>query len=422
MQIRIPRIHFHKLRASHAGFLYIFLMVIGNLHEARLFSTYYLTAFICSGIVFLLGIYSKNKYKHLNYDSRINDDIIRFLIIPWIIFIIYNIYIYASGNGNPEFIKSSFVQICFTPIILLGAWGAITICGKNTLRYLIYSYVIYYIIALPIILYEFGINKFFAGIAAIFTGSGIDNPFERNSDIVLALGLLLIFYFDKYIKSMEKNRPWFLILLLVLLGDKRIVALAICVLFIINIIFKRISYKRSKYFQNIISGLITIALYAFIYLIKKGILSAFVYGHNINAMGRLKMWDYIAQYMDWSITFPGRGYAFSNLTLEIAKVLTWEGRTYVLHSDVLKMFVEFGPIIFGFWIIYNLYIIPRHVEKKYGSQVRNFIWSANVYLFVLYLTDNAINYFIVQTLYYVLIFNAIRYEELEGSQLKNECS
>ena len=63
-----------------------------------------------------------------------------------------------------------------------------------------------------------------------------------------------------------------------------------------------------------------------------------------------------------------------------------------LHSDLLKYFLEFGPILFGVWI-YGLYrlntLSPRLITML-------------VYLNILFITDNVSIYFNVMFLFYLL--------------------
>ena len=119
------------------------------------------------------------------------------------------------------------------------------------------------------------------------------------------------------------------------------------------------------------------------------------------------MWDYISHFYSMQLMFLGNGYSFCNLILERDRPYTFNGHVYALHSDALKMYVEFGFIMFLFWLVYNLYIVTNSLRKKYGSRVSNIYWIITAYIFVLYLTDNPINYYITQTIYIVVMLQTV---------------
>lgn len=59
-----------------------------------------------------------NKDKKKSELFEIEKKVASYLLFPWIVMIIYNIILYSTGNGAEQFIKSSFVQIMFVPIII----------------------------------------------------------------------------------------------------------------------------------------------------------------------------------------------------------------------------------------------------------------------------------------------------------------
>lgn len=408
-----------SISISPLGIVYVITMTIVQLQQAGIFSFYYLTSILILVFWSVFGalsfLLSRN---HMRLKSITDICFVgRTLLLPWIVFIGYNCYLYLFNIANPEFMKSSFVQIMFTPCILLGALGSYYIFGNRTLRYLLYCIALQYLIALPFDFVRMGPAEFIKGTFSIFGGNSIGNPFERNSDLVLALGLLVIYYFDGKNKKEFKfpNHGW-LILFLTILGGKRIQWVALIAVCGASIVCSILSEKKRNRMQWLISLGMAIGLYLFVYLEVSGILSAFVYEHGINTMGRIKMWDYIAQFVTFGPQFLGKGYAFSNLLLEANMVHTYQGHAYVLHSDILKIYFDLGFLIFSFWIIYNLFIMPKLYRRRYGYKVGNFVWYLSVLLFILYATDNAINYSITQTvLVYVILQNIF-----DGKIVKND--
>lgn len=408
------KVQIRKITMSKMGLLYIISMIIIEIHQANIFSGYYLTPFFIGLFWFAVAIVKKGgKFGGNNIDK-----ITLLMLIPWGIFLINNIFLFLFDKGWSEFYKSSFVQIFFTPCILLGAWGAFTLFKTNTLKYLVYATIIQYIVVLGVQLYRMGISNFFSGITTVFTGNSVNNPFETNSDVIFSLGILLLFLMDSNMRNSKKAYGnIFLISLSFFLGGKRIGFAAILLLATYMMLSKHIYEKKIKYIQYIASSIIIIILFLFVYSIDSGILSTFVWKNNINLMGRMNMWDYISKFFDMKISFLGHGYSFCNLLLERDRIYTFEGHVYALHSDILKVFVEMGFWVFTFWLVYNLIILPVVTRKKYGIRFSNLFWIETVYLFILYLTDNTINYYITQTVY-VLVLTQMIY--IIDDQVKNK--
>lgn len=411
--MKIKKIRYSKIRISKLGILYVLTMTYAELFQAGIIKGYYLTAFIIALFWFAIGITHYVSFGDRNNFLHNGKKAIWLIIFPWIIFILYNIFIYVCGVGYAPFMKSSFVQITWTPIIIVGAIGSYFIFGKNTLRYFLYSVYASYVITLLYEFFSMGPTLFVNGILSVFTGISIGNAFEVNADMVLGLGLLGIFYFDTFIRKRKNyQNHGITIILLVLLGGKRIEWLALVGIMLASLVVGFIAERKRNILQNIISILILIGAFVFIYVVLNGILSVYVYSNGINTMGRIKMWDYIAQFANLSWNYLGQGYSFSNLMLEQARVHTYMGHTYALHSDILKIYVDLGFGMFLFWIVYCLFVLPNKIRKNYDYKVSNLLWLFEVFLFILYFTDNAINYYITQTIFCYALFEAIRLRDV----------
>ena len=401
-KIKLKRINFSKI-----GLLYILSMTLVGVHQAGIYNGYYLTPFLIGIAWFGFGIIRRIRENKIRYNKNI-DYIINLFLRPWIIFIAYNFFLYITGYGYMEFVKSSFVQIMFVPCIILGVWGAYNIFGENTQRYLLYSIFLQYIVVLIALLVKMRPNNFVSGTMSAFTGDSINNPFEANSDVVLSLGILLIYLSNKLIRTNRiKHGNIWVTAVVFFLGGKRICFVSIVCVIIYTLFAQLIPENKRIAIQNVVSGLFICGYMCFVYIIKSGLLSAYIWSHGINSMGRINMWDYISHYYDMKLTFLGNGYSFCNLILERDRPYTFNGHVYALHSDALKMYIELGFVMFLFWLVYNLYIMTNALRKKYGSKVSNIYWAITAYIFILYLTDNPINYYITQTTYIVVVLQIV---------------
>lgn len=405
------------IAVSGTGVLYIILLSIAELRQSNLISMYYLTTAIVSGIFVLFGAVLYLKSANITRKKNIFSTAKSF-IVPWIVFFFYNIFIFISGNGERAFLKSSFVQILIPPIILLGAFAYYYVLKGNALRYFVYSIVIHYIFLLGIQLIQKGPVSFIQGTLTVFSGNSTGNPFETNSDLVLSLGLLLIYYSDKFVKIRDKNNKHaILTAVLILLGGKKISFIALVLICVFFILSNRISDRKKIKIERIVSVVFIVGCLLYIFLVDSGLLSSLVASRGIDTMGRMRMYNYIGRYISFSPTFLGKGYSFANLMLEKDMVHTYNGKIYGLHSDILKIYVEMGFILFVLWLIYFLLILPDKIDKKYGPKVSNLFWFMTIYLFVTYLTDNTINYFITQSLYIILLLNSMKLSPKDPSYI-----
>lgn len=400
----------NQIKISKNGILYILLFQVAFLRQSELFSMYYLTAVFVSLTFILLGIIKCYRTRRAVFDKEIFR-VGKWLLFPWLIFLVNNIFIYSIGCGESQFLKSSFVQIFITPIVLMGAFSYYYLTKKNALKYFVYAIIVHFIILQIIMLIRMGISDYFSGILTVFHGNSIGNPFEKNSDLVLALGLLVIYYCDKFVKVKEKNSGRaLLVLIFVFLGGKRISFLALLIIGLFFILSNFMSYRNKIKVETAVSIVGIVSSLLFVYLVISHYLSLFLFNHGINTMGRMRMYDYIAQYGNLSIMFHGHGFSFCNLILEKDRVLTYNGVIAGLHSDVLRVFFEMGTIVFVFWLIYVLLVLPRKMTATYGKKVGNLFWFLTIYVFITYLTDNTMNYFITQTLFVILMMNSIGIE------------
>ena len=112
-------------------------------------------------------------------------------------------------------------------------------------------------------------------------------------------------------------------------------------------------------------------------------------------MGRNYYYQAIMKYATFSPGFIGIG---RNV---VTKILNSE-LSYLnvggVHSDIIKMYVENGFILFGLWLWYQLIFMLKFYKKEYGDNVAILYFGFLIYLFTLYLTDNVEVYFICQIL------------------------
>ena len=397
--MRYGKIKMMKISAIGGIFLFLMLMVV--LQSMNVVPFYYLTTYILA-ICWLMLIVIISSNMNIRNNFRTYSKIIVLFAIPWIIFILYNVFLYSSGTVVNDYMKSSFIQIMFMPITILYALSLCIVFKRKASRYLIYSFIIGYIM---IVIYAFvkgGPLVIVNTIMSLLTGEDGINYFEVSSDLIYALGIFFVYYlFNKNIfelRDIKESKHLWLVLIFIFLGLKRIQILAMIAVIVISLVFKVFSYKRRliQLIENIVCIIFTIGAFFYVSIIQNHELSLFLWKQGVNKMGIIQMYDYMATYFDFSNKYLGNGYNFANFTLANA------GYMYTLHNDILKIFIDLGFWIFLLWIIYSLFIQRFVIYKKYGKHAEVVYFLMTIYMFVLYFTDNAINYFITQTAYIVL--------------------
>lgn len=403
------------MKINSIGSIFILLMLIVILQSMNIVPFYYLTTYIVAIFWIILVSFSCSNKNIKNSVTKFSRVIVLFAV-PWLVFILDNIFLYISGIAKNDYLKSSFIQIMFMPITIMFALSLCITFKNKTSRYLIYSFIIGYIM---IVVYSFSMGGPLVVINTIInllTGDEGINYFEVSSDLIYALGIFFVYYlFNKNVselKDVKESKHLCFVLIFIFLGLKRIQILAMIAVIVTSLIFKIFSYKRRliQIIQNVVCMLFGIFAFFYVSLIQNHELSLFLWKQGINTMGRIQMYDYMANYFDFSNKYLGQGYNFSNFTLVNS------GYTYTLHNDVLKVFIDLGFWIFLFWIVYSLFIQRFIIYKKYGKKAEMIYFLMTVYMFVLYFTDNAINYFITQTTYIVLVTMSVTKNNKYGKE------
>lgn len=400
-----------KIRCTKLGLVFILTMTIAEIHQAGIINMYYLTSFIIA--LFWIGVGILGYIKNDNSNDYSIKDIkfyLKTLLFPWLVFILYNLFLYFSGNGEMKFIKSSFVQIMFTPIIIMASCSIFYIFRENLIRYLLYTFALNYIIVLVFQLINMGPDGFITGFISLFSGNSVGNPFETNSDLNFSLGLLAIYYFgNNFVITRKEKKHFICMILLILLGGKKIAYLGTAVVICMCILLKKIREATFKRLTKIISIFMIIICFVYVFLLLDGTLSLYLNNHEVNTMGRIKMYDFVAQYCHFGLDYVGKGYSFSNLILEN------NSYKYVLHNDILKIYVDLGIYMFSFWLIYNFFVLTKKVSKYCSGnwKLGHLVWYMTLYLFITYSTDNTLTYFLTQTIYCVILLSSTRAAKLK---------
>lgn len=226
------------------------------------------------------------------------------------------------------------------------------------------------------------------------TGGLTVNYLELH-DLVLAIGYIVIAFLYSKSKLTKKQLALLVVVFIIMtLGMKRVSVLGVVLAILFHIIIKKFP-EKIQYRLCLGAGLIGFVIcYLYIYLLTDGsVFYDFIASHGINVMGRNYYYKAIMNYATFSPTFMGIG---RNVVTQLLNSTLSYLRVGGVHSDIIKMYVENGFVMFGLWLWYYLIYVLRFYKKNYGVKVAVLYFGIVIYMFALYLTDNVEIYYICQ--------------------------
>lgn len=376
------------------GVLYIFLMTIafttryGDLqigYEIQ-FAIGLIIIFIC----FILSLKNKNNDM---YDLKY---FFKLYFIPHLLVHLYTILLMVAKKVSWSYLTTNFSVYIPTLIALC----SIYMFGKKSFKYNFVALICSWFLSVFVSLITKGVYIFPHAILQAYvnpfdTIGGLTSNYLELHDLILALGYIVVYYIYTHEKIKKGDLPIvFLVLLIIILGMKRISILGIFFSLLFIKIIKYVPENKKYNVCKFLGIIIFMISYLFIYMVSNGeLLYNIMNRFNINVMGRNYYFDAIIKYSDFSFKFLGTGR--NSVTKILADQLSYL-KVGGVHSDIIKMYVENGFVVFGLWLWYYLIKITRCYTKRYGVSAGVLYFSLIIYTFTLYFTDNTENYFICQ--------------------------
>lgn len=272
--------------------------------------------------------------------------------------------------------------------------------GNGSIRIILDGAVSYYMIKLIEAFIFVGPIDFMKNI--LIPGSVVLTKWLEAHDIGLSFGSILLYYFF-YEKYPYKRRKILVIASSVIfyLCWKRIAIAAFLVCAVFIVLFNKILDKKKRCIT--LWGIIGVMIcLAYVYLIKSEMLIGWFNDKGINTQGRNSLYRFIEHYYQFSLRFWGRGDGYTGkLLTDLARSGNGIGKIVALHSDILRAFVEYGFLGSILWYSYYLIYLPGKFKRK-NRKMCELLFVMAMYLFIIYLTDNASGYMLCQILYILL--------------------
>ena len=346
---------------------------------------------VCAFLNFLVAADFANLKKALSYFP------IFLLLIA--VYSLVSMYIWITDLSKAASISRAGQKILFQTITII---YSVFMCYMFEDRAIDYLFISMCTTNTGIILLEmpkYGIKESIASVVTCILTFGNAEGFMRAleiHDITFLFGQFLIYYllFAPKGSASEKRmrrRGVILSLFFIILGLKRSILPAVLLVYI-YVKLLRAAGKPGKLITATGIGLFLFS-YLYLYLTRSGILTAFLESLGIDMMGRDLLWILPNEYYTLSPFWKGLG--FEGVT---DLVNTWyaEGlinRTYPLHNDILKIFIELGALGFTLWAGINYILYPSYWMSKHDTETGLLYMAVLSYMTATYLTDNTAFYF-----------------------------
>lgn len=324
---------------------------------------------------------------------------LKLYLLPQIVIHLYTIALMIFGKVEWKYLGTNVTS--YIPTLL--ATLSIYLFGAKAFRYNISAIILAWFASVGSSILMEGPGIIWDAIyqAYIDLDASIGANYLELHDMVLAIGYLICYYCVSREKWTTKNL-WFCVMAVVImiLGMKRISVLAIAVVIVFDVVLKRFGQKR-QYRICLACGLIGLVLcYLYVFVMGAGdwfydLMAEF----GINMKGRNYYYKDVLALSEFRVTYLGIG---RNVVSKLLEGPLSYLRVGGVHSDIIKMYVESGFVMFGFWLWYYLLHIPHAYQKRYGYKPAVLYFTLVIYTFILYLTDNTENYFTCQILMILL--------------------
>jgi len=222
-----------------------------------------------------------------------------------------------------------------------------------------------------------------------FSDELLTSTSSTESPYAFDFGLFAVYYFIR-----KKKANLLIALFFALVSFKRIVLLGLILVYVLYILLKK-SSRRQPFSRPLLvmATLINVVLVVNIYLFSAGYYDDLIerllgVSANYLSQGRYVLYQGIFEQVHLSTLFTGLGFgSISHYLIRTEAFLT------NLHSDLLKVFLEFGFLSFVFWI-FNFY------RKTYKYLP---LLTLSVLVNIMFITDNVFVYYDVMLIYYLLV-------------------
>lgn len=358
-------------------------------------ATFWILLFVMS----ILANKNKNKKDSL-FLSQLYIVPILFILIWTILMFIFN----RQGVMNSSYVSRSISNLLCLLLAQLSAVASASLLKKDVIKLTLYSIILSSFVNVFYAINVYGLDTFFQFLKEAWMVTDFDPTRKTYAisqmlevhDSTIACGFFLIYYLFFCDNRSERHRPLYIVILLFIsyIGFKRIMFFGLLVVFFVMRLInkKNISIKTLSSFFAIFTIVISIIYVVFI---KTGILFDLANKFNIDFSGRFIIYDLLKEFITKTSMVFGTGYGYINKYFEDRMGLA-------SHCDLVRMFIELGLLPFCIWIIYYFKIMPKKLANHFGEISSKIALTNTIYIFVIYLVGNAMNFYCIQFCYVII--------------------
>lgn len=343
--------------------------------------------------------------------------------IPMLVTVVASLFIWFVGQVDVAVISrglsGTFVysnMLSFT----LAAAAFLYMFGEKGIWYNLTAILIANMLMILTIMVQYGMGNYFSELAALIrtfadeTGEIIVRA--EVHELAFCIGAYLIYMILKPKKGIPYLILFILAMFCFLSAFKRIAMLAIVISLFFGGILKLISLYKQKAAQKaaeffcIITILLLIGYIALINMDAFEILE----GMGIDTSGRVGIYNAVDKYYTFSPGFLGNGIGFLTYQLNTNTHLG----VAAVHNDFLQYFIDLGFWGYIIWLISMTYIRVRYFGKNGKTENSIVAFSLIVYLIVVSMTDNTMNYPLVTLVIAILMMGHGFDEKVRDTEMK----
>ena len=400
---------FKKIWSTKLVWLYVLTMIVAFNPRYGRFNLGYKEPLLIGGIWAVVAFVRLLQKKH-RPDVALMKKLGFFLcayLIPHIITHVYTLVLMLLGKVEWKYLTSN--ATVYLPVLIV--LSVVYLFGAKTLRYTLIAIIGAFVLSMVSSVILVGPHIIPEAILQAYFGQSVEKNFLEIHDVVLAIGYIMVYYLYRG-RKLERRDIAFLTCAISIgvLGMKRIVVLAI----LVCLAFAALVYilpKKARYPICVVGGFgILAGCFGFLWLMSQGdLFFNLMEKLHINTMGRIYYYRDVMALSDFHVLYPGIG---RNVVSQLLHNEMSYLRVGGVHSDIIKMYVENGFVMYGLWSAYHLLALPAMLRKRFGDKIAVMGFAVTMYSFLLYLTDNIEIYFVCQTLAMMIpMCSALREEE-----------
>lgn len=348
-------------------------------------------AWVCLALLKLAA----NGFRFRSASARDSGFFLKMYLTPQVVIHLYTVMLMCFGLVEWKYLRTNLSSYVPTLLVALSFY----LFESKAFRYNLMALIMAWFMSVTASVLMKGPDIIWKALyqAYIDLDAKIGGNYLELHDMVLAIGYLICYYCVAREKWTTKNL-WFcfMAVMIMFLGMKRISLLAIAVVILYHMVLRLCGEKRRYRICLICGGIGFVLCYLYVFVLGSGdwfydLMSQL----GINMKGRNYYYKDVLALSEFKISYLGIG---RNVVSQLLEGPLSYLRVGGVHSDIIKMYVENGFIVFGLWLWYYLIQIPKMYQKRFGYKPAVLYFTLLIYTFILYLTDNTENYFTCQIL------------------------